>query len=151
MRTRLLPRWEAGGWRLTEAVEALWRGTTDEAALCSSIDRASANVVRLMLASDDEASDRPRFRALRPQSVTRSDDPSSRGVGRLAPGDIVTAVDGRRVVITSRGSGGSPQQQITRLRIGENRWVTEKSTNGPVLLGSSFFVCVFCVCFVCVS
>ena len=135
VRTQLLPRWEAGGWKLTEAVEALWRGTTDEATLTRGIDRASATVVVLMLGSDDEASERPRFRALRPQSITRSDDPSSRGVGRLAPGDIVTgnhihnnthhslsssrdaeerlrvraAVDGSRVVITPRpfrGRGG---------------------------------------------
>jgi tetratricopeptide (TPR) repeat protein len=138
VRQRLLPRWEAGGWRLTEAVEALWRGTVDDAVLTRGVDRSSANVIRLMLRADDAppasqpADSRPRFRALSRQAVTRSDDPNSRNVGVLNAGDVVTAVDGRRVVITGRSRTGS--NQITRIRIGDNRWATETSTQGPTLL-----------------
>ena len=134
VRQRLLPRWEAGGWRLTEAVEALWRGTVDDAVLTRGVDRSSANVIRLMLRADDAppasqpAGSQPRFRALSRQAVTRSDDPHSHNVGVLNAGDVVTAVDGHRV-IKRTGSG-----QITRIRIGENRWATETSTHGPTLL-----------------
>ena len=135
VRTALLPRWERMGWRISAAVEALWSGTTDAGALCDGLDPGSARLVRLLLESDQERPPAPpdampTFRAVRAQTVTAETRPGSRGVGRLGVGDVVTAVDGRRVEVTDRLSRAT----TVRIRIGEDRWVTERSSNGPVLL-----------------
>lgn len=124
-----LPRWESGGWKLTAPIEALWRGETDFNTLTMGLDDADTNIVRMMLDADLS---QPKFKALKPQDVTSTDNPNSDKVGRLNTNDIVTAIDGRRTEMTATNRAGS-SRQIKRIRIGEMRWATEADGDDQLL------------------
>lgn len=54
---RALPRLEQNGWRIAAALERIWQGERDAAALTAGLDPASASLVGYVLAlADDYAS-----------------------------------------------------------------------------------------------
>jgi hypothetical protein len=97
VRDTLISRWESSGWKLSAPIEAIWRGERNLETLTAGLDRADTNIVRLILDAD---SDKPKFKALKPQDVTQGSPVESAKVGRLREGDVVTAVTGQRESMT---------------------------------------------------
>jgi hypothetical protein len=126
VRDTLISRWESSGWKLSAPIEAIWRGERNLETLTAGLDRADTNIVRLILDAD---SDKPKFKALKPQDVTQGSPVESAKVGRLREGDVVTAVTGQRESMTVVNRLAGTRTQVNRIQIGENRYVTESSSS----------------------